>query len=174
MDEGVAGGHGVLRGVVAHADLEGREELRRQGDHVAELAAVGLLGLGAGVGDEARLGAHKPLVVTAVADDCADGAGKAAEDALMELCPDGMCLIFIQLRVSTLTDVLLKPYLASMCIDNGRVGEILCRETKREKGAKGINMGEKDEKGTKDRNVKIMLKFGFSCYLFPFFATNLM
>ena len=27
MDEGVAGSHGVLGGVVAHADLEGREEL---------------------------------------------------------------------------------------------------------------------------------------------------
>ena len=125
VDEGVADGHGVLRGVVAHADLEGREQFGRQGDHVAELAAVGLLGLGAGVGDGARLGAHKPLVVTAVADDGADGAGKAAEDALMEFCHDGMCLIFIQLRVSTLTDVLLKPYLASMCMDNGRVGEIL-------------------------------------------------
>ena len=126
VDEGVAGGHGMLRGVVAHADLESREELGRQGDHVAELAAVGLLGLGAGVGDEARLGAHKPLVVTAVADDGADGAGKAAEDALLEFCHDGMCLVFIQLRVSTLTDVLLKPYLASMCMDNGRSGEILC------------------------------------------------
>ena len=125
MDEGVAGGHGVLRGVVAHADLEGRKETGCQRDHVAELAAVGLLGLGAGVGDGARLGAHKPLVVTAVADDGADGAGKAAEDALMEFCHDCMCLIFIQLLVSTLTDVLLKPYLASMCMDNGRSGEIL-------------------------------------------------
>ena len=59
-------------------------------------------------------------------------------------------------------------------MDNGRVGEILCGEKKREKGAKGINRGEKDEKGTKDKNVKIMLKVVFSCYLFPIFATNLM
>ena len=88
---------------------------------------MGLLGFGAGVGDEARLGAHKPLVVTAVADDGADGAGKAAEDALMEFCHDGMCLIFIQLRVSTLTDILLKPYLASVCMDNATLGTIIVR-----------------------------------------------